>query len=403
MAEIFNDWMVVDKQKKEDTTYITARTMEQHRQHVRNAGQENLQQQQKKQKAPAQAPLQADPKLKPKSKSRQLRRKGFNNELFLKEVKKLNKRARKMETAYKNAKLELIRECEELKKLKLLEGGREKKLPSDIRDIISLLDEYTAISETAQKNNHQRAFSGLGVFWWAFLVAFNIGGNRSKLKDEYTILAKMNKSLERVIPKYRWKPGYDSIVGSLENLQIMLRMQSGMPAVKAASAEERMKNKWTNFDPQKSRQLNGVGRKITTTADEKDSGMRWVLEKNVICDRKDWPLFAHEPNTQDIVQGAAGNCFFLAALASLPSKKIREMMLDHGDGNVTVRFYEKDYTTNKRRPVYVTVDKNVKINSTLDCLWVQVMEKAYCLFRQQQSDNRLFSQRDRKKILKPGE
>ncbi len=122
---------------------------------------------------------------------------------------------------------------------------------------------------------------------------------------------------------------------------------------------------------------------------------------------KDEPLFAHDPMLKDIHQGALGDCYFLAALASIVSKNpdtIKEMMKDNGDGTVTVRFYdlqkeETDFLGNSevyKKTYYVTIDKTIPERTYLDthtkkdsfsqgALWVKLMEKAYAAVRDKDS------------------
>lgn len=100
------------------------------------------------------------------------------------------------------------------------------------------------------------------------------------------------------------------------------------------------------------------------------------------------PLFAHEPSPGDIHQGYIGDCYFLAALATVVSKNpqtIKDCMRDNGNGTVTVRFYDDN-----QKLLYVTVDKVIpKFGRILkegnkgshNCLWVQMMERAYAASR----------------------
>lgn len=112
-----------------------------------------------------------------------------------------------------------------------------------------------------------------------------------------------------------------------------------------------------------------------------------VSERETMEDVSKLPLFSHEPSISDIRQGGLGDCYMLASLAAIVTQypeKIKECMRDNMDGTVTVRFFEKS-ETGAFSPVYVTVDKKVPMNGSLDnsglyasdCIWVQMMERAY--------------------------
>ena len=101
-------------------------------------------------------------------------------------------------------------------------------------------------------------------------------------------------------------------------------------------------------------------------------------------DKKSEPLFAHEPCIGDVVQGHLGDCYAIAAIATVVEKNpeaIKKMMKDNGD-TVTVRFYDR-----KGAPVYITVEKTVpkytgadnveRERFTKGALWVQMIEKAF--------------------------
>jgi hypothetical protein len=100
------------------------------------------------------------------------------------------------------------------------------------------------------------------------------------------------------------------------------------------------------------------------------------------------------PSYNDVAQGGAADCYFLAALGQLAlqaPQAIESMFTDNGDGTYTVRFY------NNGAPDYVTVDGNLPVDSTgrfvyagydqygrptyvssgTNVLWVALAEKAY--------------------------
>jgi hypothetical protein len=102
------------------------------------------------------------------------------------------------------------------------------------------------------------------------------------------------------------------------------------------------------------------------------------------------PLFAADgPSPDDVEQGAVGDCWFLATLASMAktdADAIRRSVIELGDGTFAVRF--TDYGG---APVYVRVDGDLPVTSwgalqyaalgQGGSLWVAVMEKAYACYR----------------------
>ena len=108
-----------------------------------------------------------------------------------------------------------------------------------------------------------------------------------------------------------------------------------------------------------------------------------VLYSSVFCkweDRKEEPLFAHEPTINDLRQGKVSNCYMVAAVTSLIHLDpgfIKKMMRDNGDGSVTVRLYQNG------KPKYVVVDKiSPRLRTggaimTDGPLWMNVLERAF--------------------------
>jgi hypothetical protein len=100
------------------------------------------------------------------------------------------------------------------------------------------------------------------------------------------------------------------------------------------------------------------------------------------------------PSYNDVAQGYAADCYFLAALGQLAVQSpqtIENMFVDNGDGTYTVRFYNNgvaDYVTvNSELPVnsqgqfvyagYDQYGQPAIVNSGTNVLWVALAEKAY--------------------------
>ena len=101
-------------------------------------------------------------------------------------------------------------------------------------------------------------------------------------------------------------------------------------------------------------------------------------------------LFQNGLSADDVDQGAVGDCYYVATLASIAQEKpdyIQNMFRDNGDNTFTVRFYNNGVAD------YVTVDRYLPTNlsgraayagwggssytSTTNELWVALAEKAY--------------------------
>ena len=100
-------------------------------------------------------------------------------------------------------------------------------------------------------------------------------------------------------------------------------------------------------------------------------------------------LFQNGLSANDVYQGAVGDCYYVANLASIAQEKpdyIQNMFTDNGDNTFTVRFYNNGVAD------YVTVDRYLptsggyaayagwggsSVSSTTNELWVALAEKAY--------------------------
>jgi hypothetical protein len=99
-------------------------------------------------------------------------------------------------------------------------------------------------------------------------------------------------------------------------------------------------------------------------------------------------LFGKAPIAADINQGAVGDCYYLASLASFANQKpsvIRNSAVDLGDGTYAVEFY------NSGTPEFVRVNNSFPVGGfngyefaqpgTNGSIWGPVMEKAFAYFR----------------------
>lgn len=137
---------------------------------------------------------------------------------------------------------------------------------------------------------------------------------------------------------------------------------------------------------------------------------------------KKLPLFSHEPNINDLQQGGLGDCWLISGLTSIVNsnpKYIKDSMRDNGDGTVTVRLYNYKQHSQSDIEAYLSgLEKNVNYqdlkfkdrnNDTLqfkyykikksvprlfggagvyaNCLWVQMMEKAFAIHRRETQNN----------------
>ncbi len=112
-------------------------------------------------------------------------------------------------------------------------------------------------------------------------------------------------------------------------------------------------------------------------------------------DKRD-QLYVSGLGADDVLQGQAGDCYFLAAIAGVAKsqpKVIQDAITKNADGSYSVRFYEETWTSDKQtfKPVVVKVDGDLAGDvdyrlyadegRTGTELWAPLMEKAYAKWK----------------------
>lgn len=112
-------------------------------------------------------------------------------------------------------------------------------------------------------------------------------------------------------------------------------------------------------------------------------------------------LFQGEPTPDDVIQGATGDCWFVAALASVAAQEpalIRSMIADNGDGTYTVTLHRRELVDGQAtfHPVRIRVDGDLYMRNGKELyakaprgadgrkvLWSAIYEKALVQFASQ--------------------
>lgn len=239
-------------------------------------------------KQPVLDTLKVDETIRPLvEKNQAKKRRTFHKGRFLENVRDLNEKTRGLAYAKNAEKGYFTKDLYRIRAMKIRdEKGKERSLPSDIKKVLSALEDYVSITATARQNATQRGWNKVTILWWAFRVWTNIGGSRGNVKKEHELVAKLKKQLPDVIANYQDKPEYKAMMKELKHVYHKMITTSGAIKGTFATNEARIKAKWGDFDPHTNQILEGTGKKIKTTADTNDSRLRYVQETDIIRDRK---------------------------------------------------------------------------------------------------------------------
>jgi hypothetical protein len=192
---------------------------------------------------------------------------------------------------------------------------------------------------------------------------------------EFGDLKDIVSSTAIVMPEYVRSLADNVVNPDLANLQFQGSTLGNLTAGSTSQQLDKLVNKW----------FFGVDHPVAQYQDSND------ITQTATYQYVQGSLFQNGVAYTDVSQGAVGDCYFMASLASVAQRTpsaIESMFIDNGDGTFTVRFYQSATMTQ-----YVTVDRYLPTrdaagdrlfasygtdndNATNE-LWVALAEKAY--------------------------
>lgn len=256
-------------------------------------------------------------------------------EYVLENSRKVEKPNVKLLTEYSEKALEAYKDVQRLKRRNMLEeAGRLSEIKTSM--VVERTREEATNTHSDQKSKQSRKelerlinqYSGNESVVSA--VRSYLAGDRYTVgySEETARLKKAMTEVEKAVKK-------DNSPELAEIQQYFKRMTNGILALPA----ERVTNSEVAFLNCTKKQPQETGK--TLKGGRRNSIIRFFSKwKN----KKDTPLFSHEPTVNDLKQRMVSNCYMMAATAGmveLSPKLIKDSIVDNGNGTVTVRLYEQ--------------------------------------------------------------
>ena len=233
------------------------------------------------------------------------------------------------------------------------------EVSKEFSDILNALDEYAKMDVTVVNGMIQTDLSGSMPQYSE--AAYK--DEEEKLKNALALIEQRLKSIPENETSEAKKHERTVLLGIQNSFVTLMKGGLKVPKGQDIVIED---NKFVDIE------IDDVKNEITKTEDLK------------MKDRRNEPLFTHEPCANDLAQGGVGDCYLLATIAAIVDKDpeyIKNMMVDNGNGSVTVRLYGPQGVK------YFTVTKSTAEDTTnkykrggdiyvQGALWVKMLQKA---------------------------